>query len=160
MKSRLTRVFTVWPVIVSRWAMSGFDRPCAISTGTSTSRAVSSPTVRTGRHHPHGVQEFGERRVLEQEAAAFERYGRCRLGAGAALAASRAGSRTASRSAAIARRHGCDRVWFGAAAPLGLMAQRLRHEAGARTAVATTHGHEVWWARGYCCCGPGRGPTR
>ncbi|MET9511678.1 glycosyltransferase family 4 protein [Streptomyces flavidovirens] len=55
--------------------------------------------------------------------------------------------RTAARSAAIARRYGCDRVWFGAAAPLGLMAERLRREAGIRTAVATTHGHEVWWAR-------------
>ncbi|MGW0563756.1 glycosyltransferase family 4 protein [Streptomyces sp. NPDC003016] len=55
--------------------------------------------------------------------------------------------RTAVRSAEIARRYGCDRVWFGAAAPLGLMAERLRREAGIRTAVATTHGHEVWWAR-------------
>ncbi|WP_028814537.1 glycosyltransferase family 4 protein [Streptomyces flavidovirens] len=55
--------------------------------------------------------------------------------------------RTSARSAAIARRYGCDRVWFGAAAPLGLMAERLRREAGIRTAVATTHGHEVWWAR-------------
>ncbi|GGW99258.1 glycosyltransferase family 4 protein [Streptomyces chryseus] len=55
--------------------------------------------------------------------------------------------RTAARSAAIARRYGCDRVWFGAAAPLGLMAHRLRGATGIRTAVATTHGHEVWWAR-------------
>ncbi|MEV3871998.1 glycosyltransferase family 4 protein [Streptomyces sp. NPDC049906] len=46
-----------------------------------------------------------------------------------------------------ARRYGCDRVWFGAAAPLGLMARGLRRGAGVRTAVATTHGHEVWWAR-------------
>ncbi|MFV0459496.1 MAG: glycosyltransferase family 4 protein [Actinomycetales bacterium] len=44
-----------------------------------------------------------------------------------------------------ARAHGCDRVWFGAAAPLGLMADRLR-EAGIRRTVATTHGHEIWWA--------------
>ncbi|MEW1629528.1 glycosyltransferase family 4 protein [Streptomyces sp. NPDC089173] len=36
---------------------------------------------------------------------------------------------------------------LGAAAPLGLMAERLRREAGIRRAVATTHGHEVWWAR-------------
>lgn len=35
----------------------------------------------------------------------------------------------------------------GAAAPLGLMGERLRREAGIRRAVATTHGHEVWWAR-------------
>jgi phosphatidyl-myo-inositol dimannoside synthase len=52
-----------------------------------------------------------------------------------------------TKAVRVARRHGCDRVWFGAAAPLGLMARRLRREAGVRTAVATTHGHEVWWAR-------------
>lgn len=49
------------------------------------------------------------------------------------------------RVAATARAHGCDRVWFGAAAPLGLMAPALRR-AGVRRTVATTHGHEVWWA--------------
>jgi phosphatidylinositol alpha-1,6-mannosyltransferase len=41
--------------------------------------------------------------------------------------------------------HGCDAVWFGAAAPLGLMASSLR-DAGASRIVATTHGHEVGWA--------------
>ena len=51
----------------------------------------------------------------------------------------------ARRSAGIARAHGCDRVWFGAAAPLGLMAPRLR-AAGVTRTVATTHGHEVWWS--------------
>ncbi|MFB8139505.1 glycosyltransferase family 4 protein [Streptomyces parvus] len=55
--------------------------------------------------------------------------------------------RVAARAAGLARRHGCDSVWFGAAAPLGLMADRLRRESGVRRAVATTHGHEVWWAR-------------
>ncbi|MET8457837.1 glycosyltransferase family 4 protein [Streptomyces parvulus] len=55
-----------------------------------------------------------------------------------------------AHAASVARRYGCDRVWFGAAAPLGLMAERLRHTAGIRTAVATTHGHEVWWARTPC----------
>jgi len=49
------------------------------------------------------------------------------------------------RAAEIARAEGCDRVWFGAAAPLGLMAGRLR-AAGVQQLVATTHGHEVWWA--------------
>jgi phosphatidyl-myo-inositol dimannoside synthase len=49
------------------------------------------------------------------------------------------------RSAEIARSEGCDRVWFGAAAPLALMAGRLR-AAGVQQLVATTHGHEVWWA--------------
>ncbi len=49
------------------------------------------------------------------------------------------------RSIEIAKAEGCDRVWFGAAAPLGLMAPRLR-AAGIERMVATTHGHEVWWA--------------
>ncbi len=49
------------------------------------------------------------------------------------------------RAAEIARAEGCDRVWFGAAAPLGLMAGRLR-AAGVQQLVATTHGHEIWWA--------------
>jgi phosphatidyl-myo-inositol dimannoside synthase len=51
------------------------------------------------------------------------------------------------RSVAIARDMGCDSVWFGAAAPLGLMAASLKKEGGVRRTVATTHGHEVWWAR-------------
>lgn len=50
-----------------------------------------------------------------------------------------------ARAARIARSEGCDRVWFGAAAPLGLLAGRLR-AAGVERLVATTHGHEVWWA--------------
>jgi phosphatidylinositol alpha-1,6-mannosyltransferase len=51
----------------------------------------------------------------------------------------------ARRSAELARSRGCDRVWFGAAAPLGLMAPALRRVGVERT-VATTHGHEVWWS--------------
>lgn len=47
--------------------------------------------------------------------------------------------------AAVARDHGCDRVLFGAAMPLGLLAGGLR-SAGVRQAVGLTHGHEVWWA--------------
>lgn len=49
------------------------------------------------------------------------------------------------RSAALVRSRGCDRVWFGAAAPLGLMAPALR-AAGVQRTVATTHGHEIWWS--------------
>jgi phosphatidylinositol alpha-1,6-mannosyltransferase len=45
----------------------------------------------------------------------------------------------------LLREHGCTAVWFGAAAPLGLLAPALR-AAGARRLVATTHGHEVGWA--------------
>ena len=37
-------------------------------------------------------------------------------------------------------------IWFGAAAPLALMAKRLR-KAGAKNIVALSHGHEVWWAK-------------
>ena len=42
------------------------------------------------------------------------------------------------------RDHGCTDVWFGAAAPLGLLGPALR-KAGARRIVATTHGHEAGW---------------
>jgi phosphatidylinositol alpha-1,6-mannosyltransferase len=52
----------------------------------------------------------------------------------------------ARRAAALAREHGCDRVWFGAAAPLGLLAAGLRRSAGVERAVAITHGHEIGWA--------------
>ncbi len=44
------------------------------------------------------------------------------------------------------REHGCTAVWFGAAAPLGLLAPALRR-AGAERVVATTHGHEAGWAQ-------------
>lgn len=44
------------------------------------------------------------------------------------------------------RTQGCDRVIFGAAAPLGLLAAPLR-AAGAERIVGITHGHELWWAR-------------
>lgn len=52
----------------------------------------------------------------------------------------------ARRTAEIARAHDCDRVWFGAAAPLGLLAEGLRRRAGVTRAVALTHGHEIGWA--------------
>ncbi|MFN2537463.1 MAG: glycosyltransferase family 4 protein [Mycobacteriales bacterium] len=42
----------------------------------------------------------------------------------------------------IARSERCDRVWFGAAAPLGMLARGL-----GLPSVASTHGHEVAWAR-------------
>ncbi|CAL9421858.1 GDP-mannose-dependent alpha-(1-6)-phosphatidylinositol monomannoside mannosyltransferase [Streptomyces sp. enrichment culture] len=50
------------------------------------------------------------------------------------------------RAAGLLREHGCTSVWFGAAAPLGLMAPALR-KAGAERLVATTHGHEAGWAQ-------------
>ena len=52
----------------------------------------------------------------------------------------------ARRVRAVMRRHGCDRVLYGASAPLGLLAPALRR-AGATRQIALTHGHEVWWAR-------------
>jgi phosphatidylinositol alpha-1,6-mannosyltransferase len=52
----------------------------------------------------------------------------------------------ARRAAEIARSHDCDTVWFGAAAPLGLLAHGLRRDAGIRRAVGLTHGHEIGWA--------------
>ena len=54
--------------------------------------------------------------------------------------------RAARRAVELARERGCEAVWFGAAAPLGLLADPLRRRAGVRRAVALTHGHEVGWA--------------
>jgi phosphatidylinositol alpha-1,6-mannosyltransferase len=54
--------------------------------------------------------------------------------------------RVARRAAELARAYACDTVWFGAAAPLGLLADGLRRRAGIRRTVAQTHGHEVGWA--------------
>ncbi|GAA3306123.1 glycosyltransferase family 4 protein [Streptomyces cinereospinus] len=50
------------------------------------------------------------------------------------------------QAVALLRAHACTSVWFGAAAPLGLMAPALRR-AGAERLVATTHGHEAGWAQ-------------
>ncbi|MFD4354206.1 glycosyltransferase family 4 protein [Nocardia sp. NPDC058519] len=49
------------------------------------------------------------------------------------------------RASALLREHGCDTVWFGAAAPLAVMAPMLRR-AGAERILASTHGHEVGWS--------------
>jgi phosphatidylinositol alpha-1,6-mannosyltransferase len=46
---------------------------------------------------------------------------------------------------ALLRDRDCTAVWFGAAAPLGLLAPALL-DAGAQRLIATTHGHEVGWA--------------
>jgi phosphatidylinositol alpha-1,6-mannosyltransferase len=54
--------------------------------------------------------------------------------------------RVIKRVREIVRAEGCDRVVFGAAAPLGLMANALKSE-GVRTAVGMTHGHEAAWAQ-------------
>ena len=48
------------------------------------------------------------------------------------------------RKVLVAR--GISKVWFGAAAPLGLSARWLR-KSGVEHIVALTHGHEVWWSK-------------
>ncbi len=53
--------------------------------------------------------------------------------------------RTRDRAVRLLREHGCEAVFFGAAAPLGLMADDLR-KAGAGVTVGLTHGHEAGWA--------------
>jgi len=50
-----------------------------------------------------------------------------------------------ARAVAALREFDCRAVWFGAAAPLGLLAPALR-AAGAERIVALTHGHEAGWA--------------
>src|SRR3954451_13775834 len=50
-----------------------------------------------------------------------------------------------ARTVAALREFECRAVWFGAAAPLGLLAP-ARRTAGAERSVALTHGHEAGWA--------------
>ncbi|MEY9963672.1 phosphatidylinositol alpha-1,6-mannosyltransferase [Streptacidiphilus sp. MAP12-16] len=54
--------------------------------------------------------------------------------------------RVSRRAAEILKAEGCGSVWFGAAAPLGLMAPALRR-AGASRLLGMTHGHEAAWAQ-------------
>ncbi|MCV2491335.1 glycosyltransferase family 4 protein [Geodermatophilus sp. YIM 151500] len=51
---------------------------------------------------------------------------------------------TARAAVDLVRRYGCDTAFFGAAAPLGLLAPALR-AAGVRHLVGATHGHETGW---------------
>jgi phosphatidyl-myo-inositol dimannoside synthase len=51
---------------------------------------------------------------------------------------------TARAAVELVDRYGCDSAFFGAAAPLGLLAPTLR-EAGVRQLVGATHGHETGW---------------
>lgn len=52
--------------------------------------------------------------------------------------------RTARAAVELSRRHACDSAFFGAAAPLGLLAPALR-DAGVGHLVGATHGHETGW---------------
>jgi phosphatidylinositol alpha-1,6-mannosyltransferase len=49
------------------------------------------------------------------------------------------------RMRSLIRNHDIETVWFGAAAPLALLASQAR-SAGAEHVVASTHGHEVGWS--------------
>jgi phosphatidylinositol alpha-1,6-mannosyltransferase len=51
---------------------------------------------------------------------------------------------TARTAARLAREHDCRTAFFGAAAPLGLLAPALRR-AGVQHLVGATHGHETGW---------------
>ena len=54
--------------------------------------------------------------------------------------------RVARAVRALVSERAVTRVFFGAAAPLALLAQGLR-KSGVQKIVALTHGHEVWWAK-------------
>ncbi len=54
--------------------------------------------------------------------------------------------RVARKAIKIMKQYQATTIWFGAAAPLALLAKQLRR-AGATNIVALTHGHEVWWAK-------------
>ena len=51
----------------------------------------------------------------------------------------------AARMRRLIARHDAETVWFGAAAPLALLASRAR-SAGTHRVVASKHGHEVGWS--------------
>src|SRR3954470_13402243 len=53
----------------------------------------------------------------------------------------------ARRAAALIREYDSTSVWVGAAAPLALLARALRTRTELGRVVASTHGHEVSWAR-------------
>jgi phosphatidylinositol alpha-1,6-mannosyltransferase len=46
----------------------------------------------------------------------------------------------------VVKQHSIAKVWFGAAAPLGVSSRWLR-KVGVKQMVALTHGHEVWWSK-------------
>ncbi len=50
------------------------------------------------------------------------------------------------RVIALAREYECETAWFGAAAPLAMLAPALR-DSGIEHVVASTHGHETGWVR-------------
>jgi phosphatidylinositol alpha-1,6-mannosyltransferase len=107
---------------------------------------------------PGGIQQFVHNLAVRQPAGSLVVYASTFTGAGKfdaeqpfEVVRERTGMllptpAVARRAAELARAHDCDTVWFGAAAPLGLLAAGLRRRAGVRRAVAQTHGHEAGWA--------------
>ena len=103
---------------------------------------------------PGGIQAFVHALASRQPAGEVVVYSPAWKGAAAFDAAQRfpvvrhpgtlilPGPAVLRRARELARAEGCDRVWFGAAAPRGLLARPL----GLSRAVASTHGHEVGWA--------------
>jgi phosphatidylinositol alpha-1,6-mannosyltransferase len=107
---------------------------------------------------PGGIQQFVHNLAVRQPEGSLVVYASSWKGAGAfdaeqpfevvreATGVLLPTPAVARRAAELARAHDCDRVWFGAAAPLGLLAEGLRRRAGVERAVAITHGHEIGWA--------------
>jgi phosphatidylinositol alpha-1,6-mannosyltransferase len=107
---------------------------------------------------PGGIQQFVHNLAVRQPAGSLVVYastwkGAAAFDAGQPFEVIREDTsvllptpRVGRRAAELARAHGCDTVWFGAAAPLGLLADGLRRTAGITRAVALTHGHETGWA--------------
>jgi phosphatidylinositol alpha-1,6-mannosyltransferase len=54
--------------------------------------------------------------------------------------------RITKKAIAIAKEFQSEVAWFGAAAPLAMMAKNLK-KAGVKRTIAISHGHEVWWAK-------------
>ena len=106
---------------------------------------------------PGGIQAFVHQLALRQPAGSVVVYASTHAGAAAFDAAQPfpvvrhptglllPTPDVLRRARDIARVEGCDTVWFGAAAPLALLARGLR-AAGLRRFVASTHGHETGWA--------------
>jgi phosphatidyl-myo-inositol dimannoside synthase len=104
-----------------------------------------------------GIQSFVHEVAIRQPSGSIVVYASDHDGAGAFDAAQpfpviRHGSglllptpAARRRITAVAREHRCSAVWFGAAAPLAVLAAALRRT-GVERIVATTHGHEAGWA--------------
>lgn len=107
---------------------------------------------------PGGIQAFAHNLALRQPAGSLVVYASTWRGAAAfdarqpfEVIRENTGmllptGAVARRAEEIAKANDCQTVWFGAAAPLGLLAGGLRRRAGVSRVVAQTHGHEIGWA--------------